>query len=315
MAEQVKIGKSDVVSTPLGLGTNKVGGHNLFPDLVDAQGAEVVRTALDHGIEMLDTAYMYGLGRSEEIIGQVIKDYDRHKIVLATKAAHDPAQKLAPNNRPEFLKKSVDDALKRLQTDYIDVFYIHFPDKDTPKYEAVGALEEEKKAGKIRAIGVSNFSLDQVKEANKDGYVDIVEGKYSLVQREAEQGLWPYLQDNHISFVPYEPLALGLLTGKYKDAKGFGDGDWQFDHDPINFGTRFQANQAAVEKIRPIAEKHHTQLADVFLAWYLANPNISVVIPGARKPEQVVQNVQALDLQLSQDEYQLIDQTFQNLDK
>ncbi|MBO3093099.1 aldo/keto reductase [Schleiferilactobacillus harbinensis] len=311
MAKTVKIGKSDVVSTPLGLGTNKVGGHNLFPNLIDEQGAEVVRAALDNGIQMLDTAFMYGLGRSEEIIGNVIKDYDRHQIVLATKAAQDPHQELKPNNQPQFLTKAVDDALLRLRTDYIDVFYIHFPDKDTPKYEAVGALEKAKEAGKIRAIGVSNFSLDQIKEANQDNYVDIVEGKYSLIHRDAEQGDFAYLKANDISFVPYEPLALGLLTGKYKDAKAFGEGDWQYDHDSANFsGDRFYQNVAAVEKIRPIADRHNVSVADVFLAWYMANPNISVVIPGARKPEQVVENAKALDLRLSADEYQLIDETF-----
>ncbi|ERL65348.1 aldo/keto reductase [Schleiferilactobacillus shenzhenensis] len=311
MAKTVTIGKSDVTSMPLGLGTNKVGGHNLFPDLDDKQGAEVVRTALDNGIQMLDTAFRYGNGRSEEIIGQVLKDYDRHQVVLATKASHDPAQNMAHNNRPEFLKKAVDDALLRLQTDYIDVFYIHFPDEDTPKYEAVGALEEAREAGKIRAIGVSNFSLDQIKEANQDGYVDIVEGKYSLIHRNPEAEEFAYLKANHISFVPYEPLALGLLTGKYQADQVFQKGDWQFDHDPVNFGPeRFKKNVAAIDQIRPIAQAHHTSLVDVFLAWYLANPNVSVVIPGARKPEQVVQNIKALDVRLSPAEYQTIANAF-----
>src|SRR5699024_4195688 len=108
-----------------------------------------------------------------------------------------------------------DDALKRLKTDYIDIFYIHFPDKDTPKAEAVGALNELKEAGKIRAIGVSNFSPDQIKEANADGLVDIAEDNYSLVHRGVEQTEFPYLQENNISFVPYFPLAAGLMTGKY----------------------------------------------------------------------------------------------------
>ncbi len=158
----IKVGQSEVLTTQLGLGTNKVGGHNLFPNLQDQDGYAVVKTALDNGVQMLDTAFMYGLGRSEEIIGDVLQDYRREQVVIATKAAQDQSRNLKPNNQPAFLKKAVDDALKRLKTDYIDIFYIHFPDEKTPKAEAVAALTELKKAGKIKAVGVSNFSLAQI---------------------------------------------------------------------------------------------------------------------------------------------------------
>lgn len=227
MTTTVKIGHSDVVSGPLGLGTNKVGGHNLFKALDDQTGIQTVKAALDHGITMLDTAFMYGLGNSENLIGQAIADYDRHQIVIATKAAQDPDRELKPNNQPAFLTRQVDNALERLGTDYIDIFYIHFPDQDTPKYEAVGALERLKEAGKIRAIGVSNFSLEQLKEANQDGYVDIVEDAYNLIDRQAADTLMPYLQQHGISFVPYFPLASGLLTGKYRADQVFSADSWQ----------------------------------------------------------------------------------------
>ncbi|KRM69083.1 aldo keto reductase [Apilactobacillus ozensis DSM 23829 = JCM 17196] len=160
----VKIGKSEVSTTSLGLGTNAVGGYNLFTGLKDTDGIDIVKKALDSGITMLDTAFAYGMGHSEELIGQAIQDYDRSKFVIATKAAQDVKNgEVQINNSPEFLKQSVDEALERLQTDYIDIFYIHFPDDHTPKNEAVAALNEMKKAGKIKAIGVSNFSLDQIK--------------------------------------------------------------------------------------------------------------------------------------------------------
>lgn len=118
---------------------------------------------------------MYGLGKSEDIIGNVIQDFDRSKFVIASKAAQDPNNDLKPNNDPKFLTKSIHESLERLQTDYIDIFYIHFPDEKTLKAEAVDALPQAKKAGKIRAIGISNFNLDQIKEANQDGQVDVVE--------------------------------------------------------------------------------------------------------------------------------------------
>ncbi|MCI1881968.1 MAG: aldo/keto reductase [Sporolactobacillus sp.] len=310
MAKTVYIGKSDVSTIKLGLGTNKVGGHNLFKGLVDADGAAVVRTALKAGITLLDTAYMYGLGRSEEIIGEVLKkNGKRSDTVIATKAAQDPDDDLNINNRPEFLKKAVDDALERLQTDYIDIFYIHFPDDGTPKAEAVGALAEAKKAGKIRAIGVSNFSPAQLKEANADALVDVVENHYSLVHRQAEKELWPYLKDNDISFVPYFPLASGLLTGKYHSGQTFTDDQWQAKN-PNFQGERYAHILQAVEHVRNLAGRHQATVAQLILAWYIANPAIGVVIPGARKAEQVAANVKALNVRLSEDDYRQIDRWF-----
>lgn len=308
----VTIGQTQVVSTPLGLGTNAVGGHNLFPNLNDATGKQVVKTALDPGITMLDTAYAYGKGRSEELIGEVIADFDRHQIVLASKAAHvfaaDGSQSM--ENDPKFLTAAVDESLKRLKTDYLDIFYIHFPDDHTPKYEAVGALQRLKEAGKIRAIGISNFSLDQVKEANQDGYVDIVEDQYSLLHRDNEQQLMPYLHEHQISFVPYFPLASGLLTGKYKADSTFDD---IRSTNPNFQGARYQAIIKDVDKLAPIAENHHATIAQIVLAWYIQNPLISVVIPGAKQPQQVVDNVVAMELELSDSEYQEIDHAFDDL--
>lgn len=302
MDHLVKIGKSDVTTGPLGLGTNKVGGHNLFDGLKDEDGVAVVKAALNDGISLLDTAFMYGLGKSEEIIGDVIQDYDRSKIVIASKAAQDPNNNLKPNNDPKFLKKSVDEALERLNTDYIDIFYIHFPDDHTPKAEAVNALAEEKKAGKIRAIGVSNFSLDQIKEANVDGQVDVVENHYSLVHRQAEKEVFSYLKDNDISFIPYLPLAMGLLTGKYgkNDASKFN----KFT------AEKFSGIIDSLGRVKTIADKHQATVAQTILAWYIANPDISVVIPGARVPEQVDSNAKALDVQLNEAEFDEIDQLF-----
>ncbi|GAK31115.1 aldo/keto reductase [Weissella oryzae SG25] len=309
MVASVKIGHSNVETTKLGLGTNKVGGHNLFSNLKDADGYELVRAALDAGITMLDTAFVYGLGRSEEIIGDVIQDYDRSKLVIATKAAQDPHNNLALNNSPAFLKSAVEDALTRLKTNYIDIFYIHFPDSTTDKREAVAALHELKEAGKIRAIGVSNFSLDQIKAANADGYIDVVEDEYSLVAREAEKAAFPYFAEHNIAFVPYFPLASGLLTGKYQANQTFGPDDWQSQRADFQ-GERFQKIITAVETLKSIAQVHHAEPAQVALAWYIKNPAIAVVIPGARVASQVTSNAAALKIELSAAEYQAIDDAF-----
>lgn len=302
MNNSVKIGKSEVVSGPLGLGTNKVGGHNLFDGLKDSDGEAVVKAALNDGITLLDTAFMYGLGKSEDIIGNVIQDFDRSKFVIASKAAQDPNNDLKPNNDPKFLTKSIHESLERLQTDYIDIFYIHFPDEKTPKAEAVDALAQAKKAGKIRAIGISNFNLDQIKEANQDGQVDVVENNYSLVHREAESEIFPYLKAHQISFVPYFPLASGLLTGKYSR----NDADKFSRFSP----SKFKQIMDSLDQVKIIGERHQATIAQTILAWYIANPDISVVIPGARLPEQVDSNAKTLDVQLSPTEFDEIDGLF-----
>ncbi|MCL8495619.1 aldo/keto reductase [Apilactobacillus sp. F1] len=309
----VKIGKSNVESTPLGLGTNAVGGNNLFPNLKDETGIQIVKTGLDSGITLLDTAFAYGMGHSEELIGQAIKGYDRSKFVIATKAAQDTSDgDVTINNNPQFLKKSVDDALKRLQTDYIDIFYIHFPDDQTPKDEAVAALNEMKQEGKIKAIGVSNFSLDQIKEANKDGLVDVVEDQYSLLHRDAETELFDYLRENNISFVPFFPLASGLLTGKYSEVVDFPENDIRHGN-PDFTGERFEKIVEKVNNLKPLADKHGITTAQLVLAWYIKNPDVTVVIPGAKRPEQVESNANALNVSLSDEEYAQIDNDFRNI--
>jgi len=310
VTKKTRLGKTDIYVNPIGLGTNAVGGHNIFPNLDDETGKEIVRTALDHGINFLDTAFYYGPERSEEIIGEVVKEFGRRdEVVIATKGAHKFVDgKVVLDNSPDFLRESVEGSLKRLKTDYIDLYYIHFPDETTPKDEAVGELKKLKDEGKIRAIGVSNFSLEQLKEANKDGYVDVIQSEYNLFKRQAEKDLLPYTAENGISFIPYFPLASGLLSGKYsKDAK-FNDSRAQ---NPLFQGEAFARNLEKVEQLRPIAEAKNAEIAHVVLAWYLTVDSIDAIIPGAKKPEQVLDNLKTLDVQLTKEEIEKISQIFQ----
>ncbi|HCU9959503.1 TPA: aldo/keto reductase [Staphylococcus aureus] len=308
MKQFVNLGKSDVEVFPIALGTNAVGGHNLYPNLDEEQGKDVVRQAINHGINLLDTAYIYGPERSEELVGEVVKEYPREQIKIATKGSHefDENQEVHQNNQPEYLKQQVENSLKRLQTDYIDLYYIHFPDDNTPKDQAVAALQELKEQGKIKAIGVSNFTLDQLKEANKDGYVDVVQLEYNLLHRENEAVL-QYCVDHQITFIPYFPLASGILAGKYDENTKFSDHrTTRCDFKP---GV-FEENVRRVKALESIAAAHQTSIANIVLAFYLTRPAIDVIIPGAKLAEQVVENIKAADIVLSDDEIQYIDELF-----
>ncbi|HDE5416952.1 TPA: aldo/keto reductase [Staphylococcus aureus] len=308
MKQFVNLGKSDVEVFPIALGTNAVGGHNLYPNLDEEQGKDVVRQAINHGINLLDTAYIYGPERSEELVGEVVKEYPREQIKIATKGSHefDENQEVHQNNQPEYLKKQVENSLKRLQTDYIDLYYIHFPDDNTPKDQAVAALQELKEQGKIKAIGVSNFTLDQLKEANKDGYVDVVQLEYNLLHRENEAVL-QYCVDHLITFIPYFPLASGILAGKYDENTKFSDHrTTRRDFIP---GV-FEENVRRVKALESLAAAHQTSIANIVLAFYLTRPAIDVIIPGAKRAEQVIENIKAADIVLSDDEIQYIDELF-----
>lgn len=311
MAEQqIRLGKTDLIVNPIGLGANAVGGHNIYPDMLnDETGKEVVRTALKQGINFVDTAYIYGPEHSERLIGEVLKETgQRQNTIIATKAAHKLVDgKIVMDNSPAFLRTSVDEALKRLQTDYIDLFYIHFPDEHTPKDEAVDTLKQLKDAGKIRAIGVSNFSIDQLREANKDGHVDVLQSEYNLFKRDAEKELLPYAAEHNISFVPYFPLAAGLLGGKYNRDTTFQDGRAK---NPLFTGEAFIENLNKVEQLRSIAQSKDVEVAHLVLAWYLTQPSIDALIPGAKRPEQVINNLQTLNVELTAEEIAVVDQIF-----
>lgn len=310
MTEKQQLGKSDLWVNPIGLGTNAVGGHNLYPNLDEEVGKEMIRTALAEGINFLDTAFIYGPKRSEELIGEVLQETGkRSEVIIATKGAHKftDSSDVVIDNSPEFLRSSVEDSLKRLQTDYIDLFYIHFPDEHTPKDQAVAELKKLKDEGKIRAIGVSNFSLEQLKEANTNGDVDVLQGHYNLFHRDAEKDLLPYTAANGITFIPYFPLASGLLGGKYtKDTK--------FDDirakDPLFTGDAFIENLAKVDQLRPIAQSKGVDVAHIVLAWYLTRDSIDAVIPGAKRSDQVKDNLKTLQVQLTPQEIEHINSIF-----
>ncbi|UTL73014.1 aldo/keto reductase [Bacillus halotolerans] len=303
------LGQTNLQVKRIGFGANAVGGHNLFPNLNDETGKDLVRTALDGGVNFIDTAFIYGLGRSEELIGEVVQERGvRDRLIIASKGAHKEVNgSIELDNSREFLRGEVEKSLKRLKTDYIDLYYVHFPDGKTPLVEVAGTLKELKDEGIIKAIGASNLNYQQLQEFNADGYLEVFQSEYSLIQRDAEKDLLPYCEKHGISFIPYFPLASGLLTGKFTKDDAFDD----IRKDKPQFqGDTFIQNLKKVDRLKAAAEEKNAETAHVALAWLLTRPAVDAIIPGAKRPEQLKANLKTLDVELTDDEADFISEIF-----
>jgi aryl-alcohol dehydrogenase-like predicted oxidoreductase len=287
-------------------------GCNNFGIRLDAERTErVVHAALDSGIDFFDTADVYGGTRSEEFLGRALGKR-RDEVVLASKFGI-PLDEQRKGARPEYVKQALEASLKRLGTDRIDLYQLHRPDPEVPIADTLGALEELKQAGKIREIGSSNFSAEQIAEAEnavKSGAARFVsvQNEYSLLHREPERGVLDACVKRGIAFLPYFPLASGVLTGKY--AKGA----------PVPGGTRLSApdgpltprflserNLELAGKLQEFAGKREHTLLELAFSWLLARKAVVSVIAGATSVEQIQANVGAAGWRLTADELQEID--------
>ena len=302
-----KLKKSNIEVSVIGLGTNAVGGHNLFQNLNEEDGKDFVREALKNGVTFIDTADIYGPGRSEELVGEVLKEFNREDYVIATKGAQKWSSdgSIKTNNRPQYLREALEKSLQRLQLDYVDLYYLHFPDGETPFAESIGELARLKEEGKIRSIGISNVSLQQLKEANANGDISVLQSPYNMFDRSAEAELLPYCIENNISFIPYGPLAFGLLGGGFTKDSKLDEQDWR-NSIPLFQGDQFQQALTKVDKLKEFALKKDTTLPNLALAWLLAQEGVDAVIPGGKRKERIRENTQASDIVLSKEELAII---------
>lgn len=291
--------KADITLSRIGFGTNAVGGHNLYEHIEDEDGFRMIETALDLGINYFDTADAYGIGRSEEILGDVLKGR-RDKSVIATKGGIEFLKEGGSrmNNKPAYLRKALEESLIRLKTDYVDIYYIHWPDHVTPIPDAMEELVKLREEGKLRAIGVSNFSLEQLKEANVHGDVAMSQLPYNMLERRVGEALLPYCAAEGISLAPYGPLAFGILGGRYTKAFKLDEGDWR-NGNPLFDEANFAANLDRVEQLKAIAAGKGTTLPNLALAWLLHQDGIDAVIPGGKRKDQVVANAEAAEISLA----------------
>ncbi|MCI0439290.1 MAG: aldo/keto reductase [Chloroflexi bacterium] len=303
--EYRQLGNSGLQVSVIGLGTNNFGRR------VDARGAElVINHAVDMGINMIDTANSYSAGQSEEYIGRAIKG-KRDKVVIATKVSSrmEEGPNNAGNSRLHILRE-VENSLRRLGTDYIDLYQIHWWDDNTPIEETLGTLNELIRQGKVRYIGCSNFAAWQVCESawaaktlGLNPFVS-VQPQYSMLDRRVEKELVPFCGKYGVGIVPYYPLANGFLTGKYRRGEGAPEGTRLSQNDR---GMFTDANFDLLEELEAFAkERGHTML-DLAFAWLLATPSVSSVIAGATRVEQVIANAKTAGWHLSKDEKAEVD--------
>jgi len=286
---------------PLGsLKVSLVGiGCNNFGWRTDAAGsAAVVDAALDAGINFFDTADVYGAGQSEEFLGKALKGR-RDKAIIATKFGMKMGEG-KEGARPEYIRQALEASLQRLKIDTIDLYQIHFPDPNTPIEDTLQVLNDAVKAGKVREIGCSNFSAEQMRAARASSgprYFASVQNDYSLMKRDAEADVLPECSRSGVAFLPYFPLANGLLTGKYRKGRPFPDSSRGKDA----FGPRVftPENMERVEALIAFAESRNHSLLELGFSWLTARPEVCSVIAGAKTPDQVRANSNAASWKLT----------------
>lgn len=290
--EKRRLGGSGQDITVIGLGTNYVGGHNLYTDVDEAEGVRLVEKALDLGVNFIDTADVYGLGRSEELVGRAIASR-RDEVLLATKGGNMFADgQSGPNNDPSYLRSALEASLKRLGVDYVDLYYIHRPDGRTPPEEAFGALMRFKEEGLIRTAGLSNFELPELAQAASAGPVDALQSRYNLLQREVEAEILPFCAAKGIAFVPWGPLAYGLLGGRYDRGFQLPEGDWRHRSGAFDAAI-YSRNMDIVDGLKRLGEDWGRSPAHLATQWLLGRPAVASVISGAKTAVQVEDNVAA----------------------
>ncbi len=284
--ESRPLGDSGLEVSTCGLGCNNFGRR------LDLDGTRaVVDAALGEGVTFFDTADIYGRGQSEELLGEVLSGR-REQVVLATKFGMDMGDGKGPRGSAEYIRQAVEASLRRLRTDVIDFYWYHQPDGVTPFTETLGALDELVRAGTVRAIGASNFSAQQIEEADalarEHGLTrfSAIQNEYSLLERQAERDVLPLCERLGLGFVPYFPLASGLLTGKYRRGEAGPQGARLSAREQVATDEQF----ALVESLDAFARERGVSLTDVAIGALLAQPAVASVIAGATKPEQVAGN-------------------------
>lgn len=301
------LGSQGLHASQLGLGC--MGMSEFYGTFNDTESIKVIHRAIDLGMTFLDTADVYGPHKNEVLVGKAIKS-KRDQITLATKFGivrdlNDPSKR-GVNGKPEYVRSSCDASLQRLGVDVIDLYYLHRKDPNTPIEETVGAMAGLVKAGKVRAIGLSEVSAETLRKAHAVHPISALQTEYSLWSREPEEDLLNTCKELNIAFVAYSPLGRGFLTGQIKKYEDFEPNDWRRSS-PRFQGENFQKNLGLVKKLDDIASRKGCTASQLALAWVLVQGDFIFPIPGTKRMKYLEENAGALQIQLTQKELEEID--------
>ncbi len=328
--QQRTLGQSGIEASVVGLGTWAIGGW-MWGGADDKQAIAAIQASIDAGVNLVDTAPVYGFGRSEEVVGKAISGR-RDNVVLATKCGliwHREKGELhfkSDRNRitkdgaisvykfldPGSIKWEVEQSLKRLGTDRIDLLQTHWQESTTAISDTMCALMELKDEGKIRAIGCSNATPQQMDQYRAAGDLDVDQERYSMLDRDLEQSNLPYCERHNIAFFAYSPLALGLLTGKITADRRFNEGDLRLNNPRFSIQNRARI-QDLLDELRPIADGHDLSFTQLAIAWTVAQKGCTHALVGARTAEQATENARAGDAMLTDAELATMDEIIERM--
>jgi aryl-alcohol dehydrogenase-like predicted oxidoreductase len=308
------LGKNGPKLTVIGFGAWAIGGSWEFGwgASDDKESIKAIHRGLDLGINWIDTAAVYGLGHSEEIVSQALRGI-RNEVFIATKCGMvwNEQGVVTKSLKPASIRREVEASLRRLQTDHIDLYQFHWPDPDTPVEDSWKTMADLKREGKVRNIGVSNFSVAELERCQSIAPVQSLQPPYNMLKRDVEKDLLAFCGRNGIGVVAYSPMASGLLTGKFDFDKLASD-DWRKKSSQFSDEGRKKVMKL-LEQLKPVAGQYKISPGELAVAWVLKNENVTSAIVGARKPWQIEEIVRASDINMSTDDYQSINRLLLNL--
>lgn len=304
------LGNQGLKASEIGLGC--MGMSDFYGQRNDEESINVIKLAFESGITFFDTADMYGPFTNEILVGTAIKDF-RNQVTLATKFGivrdpNDPSKR-GVNGKPDYVQSSVEGSLKRLNTEVIDLYYLHRKDPNTPIEETVGAMAKLIEQGKIRGIGLSEVNAETLRKAHAVHPITALQSEYSLWTRDPEDGILETCKELGIAFVAYSPLGRGFLTGQIKKFEDFDPGDYR-RNSPRFQGDNFEKNIQLVQKIEEIAQRKQCTAAQLALAWVLAQDDHIFPIPGTKRIKYLEENISALDIRLTNEDLKEIESVF-----
>ena len=306
------LGKSDLRVSVVSLGTWVTGGEN-WGKTDDNQSISTINRAIDLGINLIDTAPAYGIGHSEEIVGKAIKNR-RHQVIIATKCGIDRSGGgFALNLKPMSIRKELEDSLKRLKIETIDLYQCHWPDPNTPIEDTMGEMLKIQSEGKIRYIGVSNFDIQLIQSALKIAPIVSVQPHYSLLERSIEKDLLPFCRENNIGVMTYGSLGSGILTGKYKMPPSFKGNDARNFFYPFYKEPYWSRTKDLIAEMEKITKEHNKPVAEIAINWINQQEGIATALVGARNSEQVEINAGAGEWELSKKELEVIESAYNRI--